>query len=264
MTANLKNLQTLLYRVITAAPGEALGSDIEILSHMIRGDERLSALQRIAIYGDAYFYRLLDSLKEDFPATLAVVGEAEFHGLVRSYLTEYPPTEPSIFYAGRYLADLLQDHRLQKRWPFVADLARLERTVIEVFHGPDAKALTADEMRGVAPAEWPELSVRTIPALQMLSCEWRVGDVLRAVEGGTAPKEPAHVPGSILVWRQGMEVYYREVEAPERAALEVASKGTNFAALCGTFASRLEGEDPAAEINRILTRWLADGLLVRS
>jgi hypothetical protein len=264
MTANLKNLQTLLYRVITATPGEALGSDIGILPHMIRSDESLSALQRIAIYADAYFYRLLDCLKEDFPATLAVVGEAEFHDLVRSYLTRYPPTEPSIFYAGRHLADFLQGHHLQERWPFVADLARLERTVIEVFHGSDAKALTGDEMRGVAPAEWPELLVRTIPALQMLSCEWRVDDVLRAVEGGTAPKEPAHVPGSILLWRQSMEVYYREMEAAEGAALGVASKGANFAAVCEAFASRLDGENPAAEINRILTRWLADGLLVRS
>jgi len=83
---------------------------------VIRGDERLSALQRLKIYADAYFYRLLDCLKEDFPATAAVTGEA-FAGLVRAYLDEHPPTEPSIFYAGRHLADFVGNHALAERWP---------------------------------------------------------------------------------------------------------------------------------------------------
>ena len=264
MAPDLTNLQRLLYKAITAARGEAPGSHIAIVSHAIRGDERLSAFERITIYADAYFYRLLDCLNEDFPATLAVVGEEEFQDLVRSYLTRYPPTEPSIFYAGRHLAEFLQGHRLRERWPFLADLSRLERTVVEVFHGPDAQALTADEMRKVVPAKWPELSVRTIPALQTLSCEWRVNDTLRAAQGGSAAKEPAQAPATILVWRQKTQVYYRELEPAEHAALEVASKGANLAAVCEAFALRLDDENPAEQINRTLTRWLADGLLVRS
>ena len=264
MAPELTNLQKLLYRAITAAPGASPNSDLASLSHAIRGDGRLSPLERITIYADAYFYRLLDCLKEDFPATLAVVGEAEFQDLVRSYLTRYPPTEPSVFYAGRYLAEFLQGHRLQERRPFLTNLSRLERTVVEVFHGPDAQVLTADEMRRVAPAKWPELSVHTIPALQMLSCEWRVNDTLRAAENGSAAKEPARGPATILVWRQKMQVYYRELEPAEHAALEVASKGGNLAAVCEAFALRLDTENPAEQINRTLSRWLADGLLVRS
>jgi hypothetical protein len=264
MTLELINLQRLLYSAITAPAGEAGGSAIGILPEVIRGDGRLSAHERIAIYADAYFYRLLDCLKEDFPATLAVVGAEEFRDLVRSYLTRHPPTEPSIFYAGRHLAHFLRGHRIRERWPFVADLACLERAVIEVFHGADAKVLLAGEMRSVGPAEWPELPVRTIPALQMFACEWRVGDVRRAVECGTAPGEPAHTPATLLVWRQGIEVYYRELEAPEYAALEVASKGANFAAVFEAFASQADVEDAPAQISRMLTRWLSDGLLIRA
>ena len=86
MTPDLTNLQTLLCRAITGALGAACSSDVGILPHVIRGDERLSARQRIEIYADAYFYRLLDCMKEDFPATLAVVGESAFRDLVVSYL----------------------------------------------------------------------------------------------------------------------------------------------------------------------------------
>jgi hypothetical protein len=261
MISDLISLQRLVYSAITAQPPSA--EIAATVPRVISGDERLTALRRIAIYADAYFYRLLDCLKEDFPATLAVVGEAEFQALIRSYLVHHPPTQPSIFHAARYLADFVGVHELRQRWPFLADLARLERTLIEVFHAPDAEALTPDELRDLAPADWPELRVRTIPALQMLSCEWRVGDVLHALKRGTSAKLPAQDRSSILVWRQESRVYFRELEAKERAALEAASRGASFAAVCEAFASQLDGEDAAAQINQTLIRWLADGLLMR-
>ena len=49
-----------------------------------------------------YFYRILDVLKEDFPATLAVLGADNFHNLVTGYLIEYPPQHFSISYAGNH------------------------------------------------------------------------------------------------------------------------------------------------------------------
>jgi hypothetical protein len=263
MRAGLKDLQTLLYSSITAAPGAARGSRAAVLSGMIRDDERLSALQRLNIYADAYFYRLLDCLKEDFPATAAVTGDA-FEGLVRAYLDRHPPTEPSIFYAGQHLADFLGDHPVGERWPFLAELARLERILIEVFHGADAPALSAREVDMIAPADWPSLRLRVHPALQILNCNRRVNDVLRAVERATEWREPAHAPVTLLVWRQGSQVYYRELAPPERAALEALSKEAEFAAVCEAFAARFEAEDAAAAIKEMLTRWVIDGLLACS
>ncbi len=68
MTPGLSKLQTLLYRVITAAPGAAPGSDIGILPHVIRGDERLSALERVGIYVDAYFLSAPRLFEREFPS----------------------------------------------------------------------------------------------------------------------------------------------------------------------------------------------------
>ena len=82
-----------------------------------------------------YFYRLLDCLKEDYPATLAVMGATNFHNLITGYLLAYPPSHPSVLYAGRHLADFLDSHPLRDEWPFIADLACLERALIEIFHG---------------------------------------------------------------------------------------------------------------------------------
>src|SRR5260370_8571545 len=96
---------------------------------LVRGDQRLTAIERINIYADAYFYRLLDCFYEEFPATFAVVGSDNFAALVRDYLLACPPTDPSIFYAGRYLYGFLRNHPLAKPSPFISDLARLPSTI---------------------------------------------------------------------------------------------------------------------------------------
>jgi hypothetical protein len=268
MTHDFRGLQSLLYRLITAPAGPVQGlaaeSGLEAggLEDIVRGDERLSALERVEIYADAYFYRLLDCLKEDYPATLAVVGEPEFHNVVTSYLVQHPPTEPSVFHLGRDLANFLSSHPLQEHRPFLADLASLERALIDVFHGPDARPLTSAKMRAVAPADWPELMLRTHPALKIVDCQWRVADVLRAFESGTEWSKPRSQAIAVLVWRRRSLVHYRELEPPEREALEVAAEGATFASICEALAPWFDDDDAAEGIKRIFTRWLADGLLV--
>ena len=71
MTVPLKQLQNLLYRLITAASGVAEGLESERgmpaggLDAIVLGDERLSAEARVDIYANMYFYRIRDALKED-------------------------------------------------------------------------------------------------------------------------------------------------------------------------------------------------------
>ena len=276
----LKNLQALLYRLITAPEGVAAGlaaeranepgviDDLYDLESLIESDDRLSATERLEIYANAYFYRILDCLKEDFPATLATLGDDNFHNLVTGYLMEYPPSEPSISYAGRHLADFLLHHPMRGQWPFIGDLARLERTLIEVFHAADAEPLSAEALRAIAPDTWPELAMRTHPALAIVDCEWRVDELLREVEATTGQNgesvrvEPPHLPVSVLVWRRDSRVHYRALERAERAALELASAQADFAAICEAIAAVSGDEDPVVLINRLLARWLEEGLLV--
>jgi hypothetical protein len=206
-------------------------------------------------------------LKEDFPATLAVLGADNFHNLVTGYLIEYPPTEPSISYAGRHLYEFLRHHPMRERWPFIADLARLERTLIEVFHAAEAEALNAEAMHSIAPGDWPSLAMRTHPALAIVDCEWHVHELLREVETATAEdahgwSAPARAQVSVLVWRRNSRVRYRALERAERAALELARTGSSFAAICEVVAAGCGADDPVALINRLLAGWLDAGLIV--
>ncbi len=271
MTApDLRSVQEILFRLIVAPEGVADGLRAETdlpadgLGAIVRGDERLSAIERLDIYANMYFYRLLDCMKEDYPATLAVVGADNFHNLITGYLLAYPPSHPSLLYAGRHLADYLGAHPLREKWPFIADLARLERALIEVFHGPDAPALEPNDLRMVAATDWPSLRLRTHPALRLLTLEWNVAKVLRAVEEKNDWCVPKHETAAILVWRRNNRCYYRDLEGAELAGIRAFEGGISLAALCERVAEAAEVADPGALIFELLGRWLDDGILVRA
>ncbi|MGD0074810.1 MAG: DNA-binding domain-containing protein [Candidatus Binataceae bacterium] len=268
VTPDLKSVQSLLYRLIVAPSGVADGLRAESdlppggIDAVIRGDEHLSAIERLGIYAEMYFYRLLDCLKEDYPATLAVVGATNFHNLITGYLLAHPPSYPSVLYAGHHLADFLASHPLRDEWPFLADLARFERALIDVFHGPDAPAMNADQLRAVAPTDWPALELKIHPASELLALQWNVTKIVQAVEEGDDWQPPERGAASILVWRKNCRCYYREIDGIELVAIQALSRGATLAALCASIADAAPAEDPAALVFDFLERWRADGILM--
>jgi hypothetical protein len=276
----LRDLQSLLYRLITAPDGVEAGLRLEPaigqkgLASIISGDSHLMARERLEIYANAYFYRLLNACKQDFPYTYSVLGAINFHNLVTGYLVDSPPSAPSLYYAGRYLADYLAADRLVEQFPFAADLARLERTSIEVFHGPDAEILDQDSLRQLAPEAWPSFILRLHPAAQILDVGWQVDKLVAAIEQGRRWETPERRPLSLLVWRRGWTVHHREVQRGERVALMAASDGVDFASICQIFFEtaipEIDGADGAdspdlpAAIHAMLARWLNEGVLARA
>ena len=120
---DLRRLQEIMCRLMVAPTGvaEALaqGTILPVggLESLVAGDDRMTPVERVEIYANGYFYRILDVLKEDYPAALAVVGADNFHNLATGYLIDYPPTEPSIYYAGQHFARYLATHPWCERFP---------------------------------------------------------------------------------------------------------------------------------------------------
>ncbi len=269
MPIDLKRLQSLLYRLITAPSGvaEGLAAEHELgaggLDTIVLGDDRLSSEARVDIYANMYFYRILDALKEDFPATLAVLGDENFHNLVTGYILEHPPTEPSITHSGSHLADYLRDHPMRASAPFVADLAKLERATVEVFLGPDAATLDPESLRAVAVEDWPTMKLKLHPSAQILALDWQVSDLLRAVEEHRPWNPPTQDAIKTLVWRANARVSHRDLDPAEANALEAAAHSTTFAEICDIVAATTPNQDPIATMNQLLSRWLSDSLLTR-
>src|SRR5712692_1001016 len=56
----------------------------------IKPSDHLTSVERLEIYSRSYWFRVLDSLYDDFPGLCAVLGKKAFHRLSRAYLADCP------------------------------------------------------------------------------------------------------------------------------------------------------------------------------
>src|ERR1700722_9090102 len=59
-------------------------------AQFIKPNKDLSSLERLEIYNQQYWIRLLESLEEDFPGLQTILGSEKFDSLCIAYLMEYP------------------------------------------------------------------------------------------------------------------------------------------------------------------------------
>lgn len=267
MTSQLDSTQRVLWKLISAPEGVAAGlarlqpAERAYAEGLVVGDHRMSAVERLDIYANMYFYRIRDALKDDFSAVCAVAGEAQFHNLIADYLLAHPPTHFSLRHAGVHLPAFLASHTASIRWPFLADLARLEWAILDAFDAPDALPLDPERLGNIAAARWPAIRFQPTPSLCLLDVDWPVHEVWDRTQRKDPPAQPLRVRTLLRVWRQHLRVYHCPITATEYRALTALHAGATFAEICGDIAVGT-GEDQGTEhAAALLNAWLNDGLL---
>lgn len=264
----LRDTEELFWKLITAPEGVAdglrrLDMKSDDLARVVAGDGRLDAVQRLDIYANMYFWRLLDILRGDYSALVAAVGDDPFHNLVTDYLLACPSTHPSVRNVGARLPEFLATQALAAERPWLVELARLERARIELFDGPDAEPLTLDELRARPPEEFVTLPLPLVPSHLFLDVAHAVDDVWRAAENEQPIEPPAAGARTLLVWRQDVTVCHRPLESLERDALVRARDGARFGVVCDLVAQSLPIEEAGPAAFQLLARWVGDGIIAR-
>jgi hypothetical protein len=263
----LDQTQQIFWKLITAPEGVAAGlaglppAERALGEALVCGDARLSAVERLDIYADMYFYRIRDCLKEDFTAVCAVIGGDAFHNLITDYLMAHPPTQFSLRYAGQHLPAFVRGHALAARWSYLPDLAALEWAILDAFDALDAEPLGAAALASVPQERWPELRFQLTPSLRLLRLDWPVDEVWKQAQRDEPAGQLQPASTTLRVWRQDLRVFHRPMDAAESAALNAVSAGAQFADVCERIVA-CEGEAHGAErALALLGEWLADGLL---
>ena len=162
MTGELRSLETLqrwMQDVITHPLGIEAGiasddargeidTSVDAIEEVVTRSKALSSIERLAVYGNAYFARLLECMRELFPATVFAAGEDAFDQFVLEYLQLHPPHSYTLEHLADRFVDYLEESRpneddeaepsdLEPSWSeFFVDLAQLEWTIDKVFDGP--------------------------------------------------------------------------------------------------------------------------------
>jgi hypothetical protein len=267
----LAELQRRFFELVTGPEGVARelarrGIPERELAAVIAGDARASAVERLDVYANMYFFRILDVLRADFPKVVAALGDDAFHDLATDYLQAHPSRHPSLRHVGAALPGFLAGHAHAARRPWLGELAALEWTRVDVFDRADADVLPREELASLPPEAFAALALGPVPACALVPVAFRVEDTWRAVEEDGAVEAPARAPEdhAVLVWRRGVTVHHRGVDAAERRALERLLAGTTFGALCAVLGEDAGSDEAAAALAaRCLGQWVADELLAR-
>src|SRR5271156_1319718 len=97
-------------------------------AEFITPNSRLTSVDRLEIYSRSYWFRVLDSLYDDFPGLRAVLGVRAFHLLSRAYLAERPSRSFTLRNLGSQLEDWLERNPqyAANRSELAVDMVRLE------------------------------------------------------------------------------------------------------------------------------------------
>jgi hypothetical protein len=264
----LAEVQAQLYDLITAPEGAGqrlaeLGRAPRDLEAIVRASGRLSAVERVDVYANMYFFRILEVLGDELAKIVRLIGADAFHNLITDYLLAHRPAHASLREVGARLPVYLATHPLTGDRPWLSELARLERLRLELFDGPDAEALTLEMVRALPPASLPDLALRAVPCVATLATEFAIAPLWRALEtGGGAVEPPPKVAGTILIWRQGLTVFHRPLDPDELVCLPLLQAGTTFAAVCErALAETTDSQAAARRAFELLARWIDDGVL---
>ena len=110
------------------------------LEHVVARSKNLTAAERMGIYANAYYARLLEVMRESFPVMARALGDETFDAFAFGYLQSFPSRSYTLDHLADHFVEFLQQTRPDDEdaaWAdFLIDLARLEQTIAEVFDGP--------------------------------------------------------------------------------------------------------------------------------
>ncbi len=245
----LNTIQRWLQAVITHPDGVRAGVDsptarqlVEVtqadIVQVILPSREMTSLDRLQIYGRAYFGRLLECLAAQFPAVKHAVGEDAFNGLAFGYLVEHPSKSYSLSTLGSSFDEYLnatRPPRFEDADPeapdfadFLIELARLERVYAEVFDGPGPERspdLNASELAGLSPQAFAESRLIFHSCVRLLKLRFPVHEYATAIRRGLEPTPPVSRPIHLVVTRRDYIVRRFEITKPQFQVLTSLMNG---------------------------------------
>lgn len=282
---DLERIQRWMQSVIMHPGGVVAGIDSEeARSHIdvapadveavIAPSQSQSSVDRLAIYARAYYARLVECLQAEFPVLIAALGEELFSEFAFAYLQKYPSRSYTLDHLGRDFAAYLVETRRESggetdAWlDFLADLARLEWNIAEVFDGPGVEnqpLLEREQLVSIPADRWPAARLRAVPCLRLLQFDFPIDAYYRALRDGqeTGPPEPSET--FVAITRRDYVVRHYRLTPPQHAILTglLAGEPVAEAVMRGAeLVSDAEFDAFAGDLQSWFARWSADGFFM--
>jgi hypothetical protein len=281
---DLETLQRWMQTVIMSPNGVGAGIEseesrcaievsLENVESVITRSQSQTALERLDIYHRAYFARLVECLRDEFPVLLHALGDEAFDAFALAYLQKYPSRSYTLNLLGSYLPQYLAETRPPEEesglsWPdFLVDLATLELNFAAVFDGPGVEGqqlLDVETLQLLAPEQWLESRLVPVPCLRLLTLRFPANKYYRAVRKKKQPALPQPRPTYLALTRRQFIVRHYEFSRLQHVLLSALVAGDSVAdalektaATAGPQLARLEGL-----VHKWFRNWTAEGFFL--
>ena len=140
------------------------------------------AARRFRVYRNNVRVVLTEALAAAYPVIVRVVGTPFFERMAHVFIAERPARARTLNFYGDGLADFVAGFPPARELPYLADLARLERAVLEARHAADAPALEPSVLTALG-AEIAAARLAPHPATRLVRSAYPIADIWQAHEG---------------------------------------------------------------------------------
>lgn len=249
----------------------------EVAAQLIKPNDRLSSFERLEIYNRVYWFRVLDSLYDDYPGLRAILGERKFIKLATAYLAKYPSSSFTLRNLGQHLEKFLRE---EPRWvapneELALDMARFEWAQVLAFDEAAKPPIRPDDVLDTPAAK---LRLGLQPYLSLLQLDYgvdhfliavkkREADVLRSAASHTPdgmpherkrrrlPRRPKRERVFLAVHRHQNQLYYKRLEPEAFLILSSLARGLTVAGACRV---ALRDSKPRQDWSRQVQEWFHD------
>lgn len=217
---------------------------------LVKPNDRLTSFERLQIYNQQYWWRLLGSIADDFSGLQAVLGVRRFERLAVAYLTDCGSTSWNLGVLGKGLSAYIAEHP-DLVGPFAElafEVASIEWARTVAFDGEPLPLLDPVEFAARSPER---MTLRVQPYITLLELDFPV-DKMRlrmtrsenaaasnAVSGhGQARRKRITAkrlaqPVHLAVHRLDLRVYYKRLEPEAYRLLMALGEGMPLEQACG-------------------------------
>lgn len=244
----------------------------------IKPNDRLSSFERLEIYNQQYWWRLLDSFSDDFRGLCAVIGQEKFDKLAVAYLETCGSTSWTLRNLGQHLIEFLKalPELTAPHTALAIDIASIEWARAWSFDEPGDPPPDTQYLAKTPPHR---LKLKVQPYIVLLELKYEAEKLFlrfrkrdnSAAEStasnavNAAPRKrkearivakPARDPVYLAVHRQQNTVYYKRLTAEAFDLLRALRSGKTLAAACDVaFVGKAFTPEEAASLIR---EWFAD------
>ncbi len=249
------------------------------VNQFIKPNKKLSSCQRLEIYNRQYWYRLLESLQEDFPGLNALLGHSRFEKLSVAYLSRYPSRSHTLNNLGCHLATFIKEapHYTEPDCQAAYDLASIEWAEIRAFDAEAKKPLKAQSLQKMSPEK---IVLQIQPYITILNLGYAVDTFLlainkehnKSVESNAVTErtirfkkaiQPKKQRVYVAVHRLNNTLYYKRLDKDQFVLLSSLIAGKSLAEACSDLINTKEKshlqEKLLLKINKSFATWMELG-----